>query len=168
MEKDRQPDPRFSEFTEILDQDGKAIGFKIPDNDFLFEFDSDGGWVDEKGNYFNHDGILQSESEVDEDSLSDRDDDLVDDFEDMLREEEEGIVKETPKEETKKEEEKQPEVPEKKEFDFEGALEKYVKKECIRENLPGELFIYFKQSGKYFEEIKPSVEKIQSVEKKNE
>ena len=54
MEKDRLPDPRFSNFEEISDKEGKVIGFKIPDCDFLFEFDSDGGWEDEDGKYFNH------------------------------------------------------------------------------------------------------------------
>ena len=65
----------------MLDEDGKAIGFKIPNNDFLFKFDEDGGWVDEDDNYYNHEGILQSDSSDDEDddiSYSDRDDDLVD------------------------------------------------------------------------------------------
>lgn len=45
--------------------------------------------MDENGNYFNAEGILQSEEEdSDEDSLDLRDDDIVDEFEDMLRQEE--------------------------------------------------------------------------------
>ena len=81
MQKKRQPDPRFNQFTEVLDEDGKAIGFKLPNNEFVFKFDEDGGWVDEDDNYYNHEGILQSDSSDDDDddiSYSDRDDDLVD------------------------------------------------------------------------------------------
>lgn len=89
MDKKREPDPRFQEFTESLDQDGKPIGFTLTDNDFLFKYDRNGGWVDENGHYFNAEGILQSEEEdSDEDSLDERDDDIVDEFEDMLRQEE--------------------------------------------------------------------------------
>lgn len=67
MGKKRDPDPRFSEFTEQLDENGKAIGFHIDGSDFLFKYDEDGGWVDEDGNYYNAEGILQSDSEEDED-----------------------------------------------------------------------------------------------------
>ena len=86
----------------------------------------------------------------------------------MLRREEEGITRNAPhKQSSKKEEEekkveeevseKVDPVQEKKEFDFKGVIERYKNKEHIRENLPGELFIYFKQKGDFFEEIKPSV-----------
>ena len=95
----------------------------------------------------------------------------------MLRREEEGITRNTShKQSSKKEEEekkveevseKVEPVQEKKEFDFKGVIERYKNKEHIRENLPGELFIYFKQKGDFFEEIKPSVENKQNVEEKN-
>ena len=62
MAKKRDPDSRFSEFNEVADENGKVIGFKIPNNDFLFKFDEDGGWLDEEDNYYNCDGILQSDS----------------------------------------------------------------------------------------------------------
>jgi hypothetical protein len=66
-----KPDPRWNEFIEELDANGKAIGFRLPDNDFFFKFDEDGGWEDEKGRYYNADGILQAEDSADD---SDEDD----------------------------------------------------------------------------------------------
>ena len=88
MDKETQPDPRFAEFQEKLDEDGKAIGFIVPNCEFLFKYDSNGGWYDEKEQYYNTNGILQSdrklenyddaENEDDEDDLSDMDDQLVD------------------------------------------------------------------------------------------
>ena len=75
MDKKREPDPRFQQFIEALSEDGKVIGFTLPDNPFLFKYDTNGGWLDENGNYFNSEGILQSEDEEseDEDSLDERD-----------------------------------------------------------------------------------------------
>lgn len=63
MDKKRSPDPRFNEFTEQLDENGKPIGFVLEGSDFLFKYDEEGGWVDEDGNYYNSDGILQSDGE---------------------------------------------------------------------------------------------------------
>jgi hypothetical protein len=75
MEKKRSPDPRFNEFTEQLDEYGKPIGFVLEGNDFVFKYDEEGGWVDEDGNYYNSEGILQSDGEyLDDESLSDQDD----------------------------------------------------------------------------------------------
>jgi hypothetical protein len=77
------PDPRWNEFIEQYDQDGKPIGFKLPGNDFLFKYDIDGGWDDEDGNYYNADGVLEEEAEnsADEEELSEHDDDeVVDEF----------------------------------------------------------------------------------------
>lgn len=36
-----------------------AIGFTLPGSEFLFKYDSNGGWKDEKGNYYNSKGVLQ-------------------------------------------------------------------------------------------------------------
>lgn len=76
MDSKGEPDPRFKEFTDVLNKEGKAIGFKIPNCDFEFLFDEDGGWEDETGNYFNHDGILIPS---DDDPASDEDDIEADD-----------------------------------------------------------------------------------------
>jgi hypothetical protein len=54
-----EPNPRFAEFVERFDSSGIAIGFSLPNNDFLFEYDKDGGWYDEKGIYFDCDGVEQ-------------------------------------------------------------------------------------------------------------
>lgn len=98
MEDTGKPDPRWEEFIEEMNEDGKAIGFKLPKNDFLFKYDTNGGWEDEKGNYYNADGILEVESEkdsgeddMDEDLSSDQDDFAVETFEKLLKEEEEGM-----------------------------------------------------------------------------
>jgi hypothetical protein len=81
MEGRSLPNPRWNEFIEEYDSEGKAIGFKLPDNDFLFKYDVDGGWEDEKRNYYNADGILEEENDSfdeDDDELSDHDDYVVD------------------------------------------------------------------------------------------
>lgn len=81
MQKKGEPEPRFSQFTEVFNGDGKLIGFSIPDCDFIFKYDSHGGWYDEERNYYNTDGVLQSDDEdiddleSDNEDLSDIDDD---------------------------------------------------------------------------------------------
>lgn len=64
-----KPDPRFEVYTEIAD----GTGFTIPNCKFIFKFDRFGGWFDEKGTYFNADGVRDdppSESEASEPDLS--------------------------------------------------------------------------------------------------
>ncbi len=39
METHTEPNPRFKEFIERFDNLGNAIGFSLPDNEFLFEYD---------------------------------------------------------------------------------------------------------------------------------
>jgi hypothetical protein len=111
MEK-KVPNPRFSSFTEQLNEEGKPIGFTIPDCGFIFRYDTHGGWYDEQKRYYNAEGILQSDDEEDVEDLesdnedlseNDDDDELVDQFEDMLRKEEEGYVKKETQEEKKEE-----------------------------------------------------------------
>ena len=46
MDAQREPDPRWKEFTEEVDEQGTPIGFRIPNNDFLFKYDHEGGWED--------------------------------------------------------------------------------------------------------------------------
>lgn len=58
MEAHRKPDPRWENFIEQFDSKGLAIGFKLEDNDFLFEYDDQGGWSDEKGRLFDANGVL--------------------------------------------------------------------------------------------------------------
>lgn len=103
MENKREPDPRWSEFEEVLDEHGTAIGFHLPNNEFFFRYDKDGGWEDENGKYYDHQGVLadaEEEGSVSEDSsVDDRHDDLDDDIEEMLREEEQGIVRKPKKKE---------------------------------------------------------------------
>lgn len=57
MEADK-PDPRFKEYTEIEDESGNKIGFKLEGNDFLFKYDEKGGWYDEEQNYFSKHGVF--------------------------------------------------------------------------------------------------------------
>jgi hypothetical protein len=69
-----------------LDGEGKAIGFTIPGCEFKFIFDEDGGWEDETGNYFNHDGVLipsEDDAASDEDEIE-VDDDSIDEIEKLL------------------------------------------------------------------------------------
>ena len=81
MDNNRLPEPRFNEFTEQLDEDGKAFGFLLTDSEFLFKYDRNGGWVDEENNYFNHEGVLQLPEEQDEDEERSEDiDDAMDDL----------------------------------------------------------------------------------------
>lgn len=77
MEDIGKPDPRWDEFIEEFDTNGKLIGFKLPNNSFLFEYDVDGGWEDEQGRYYNAEGILQPDVESDsgEEDDSGHDDD---------------------------------------------------------------------------------------------
>jgi hypothetical protein len=74
MEDKTKPDPRWNEFIEVFDENSKAIGFNLPDNAFLFKYEADGGWEDEKGIYYNAEGILSPDDSEHEDSLSDHDD----------------------------------------------------------------------------------------------
>ena len=46
-------------------------------------------------------------------------------------------------------------------------LEQYKNKEKIRDGLPSELPIYFKMRAKFYQRIKPEVEKKQSIDEKN-
>lgn len=55
---DDKPDPRFEHFTEVLGEDGKPIGFKLDNNNFLFKYDQKGGWHDEENNYYNAHGVF--------------------------------------------------------------------------------------------------------------
>ena len=43
---------RFNDFTELEDKSA----FTIQGTDFVFIYDSEGGWIDEDGNYYNKDG----------------------------------------------------------------------------------------------------------------
>lgn len=79
-----KPDPRFEHFTEVAGEDGNVIGFKLDGQDFLYKFDSKGGWHDEDNNYYNSHGVfLYKEgsvlSDADEwDKDKDVDDELID------------------------------------------------------------------------------------------
>jgi hypothetical protein len=63
------------------------VGFTLPNNGFVYKYDKDGGWEDENGNYYNADGILQSDDdeqndlEEDSEEFSEHDEELVDEFE---------------------------------------------------------------------------------------
>ena len=88
MEKQHQQD-RFANYEENFNSDGIAIGFTLPGVDFLFRYDSEGGWKDEKGNYYNSSGQLvkQNDLQVDDESESSSDEEILDQFERMLDDE---------------------------------------------------------------------------------
>ena len=74
---EKEPDPRWANFVEVLDEKDKAIGFNLPDNTFLFKYDQFGGWHDEKGSYYNSDGVLvPDQQDEDADDQNDSDEDL--------------------------------------------------------------------------------------------
>lgn len=158
MDDNTKPDPRWNEFIEEFDSEGKLIGFKLPNNDFLFKYDFDGGWEDEKGRYYNAEGILQPDDESDsvddmaeEDEFSDHDDDVIDEFEKILMEEEEGIVRKGSHKKTEEEVNNAKEHKKDKDvLDFKAQLDEYLAKQRLRENLPDVLFIYFKQKTDFY------------------
>jgi len=76
MDKKGLPDPRFTEFTEVFNGEGTLIGFSIPNSDFIFKYDSHGGWYDEERRYYNADGVLQSDDEEDIEDLESDNEDL--------------------------------------------------------------------------------------------
>lgn len=76
--EDKLPDPRWKEFIEERDAQGKVIGFKLPGNDHLFKYDEFGGWTDEKGLVYDSQGYL-IEGEFDENVDDEEDDSEVDD-----------------------------------------------------------------------------------------
>ena len=71
MDKEQDvPEKRFEDYQEVFNSEGQAIGFTLPGSEFLFRYDNNGGWKDEKGNYYNSKGILQKIA----DGVSDDDD----------------------------------------------------------------------------------------------
>lgn len=50
MEKDLN----FDDYIEVS-EGGRAIGFRLEGDDFLYRYDRHGGWYDAKGNYYNKD-----------------------------------------------------------------------------------------------------------------
>ena len=55
---DGKPEPRFENFEEVFNGSGVAVGFTLTGNDFIFRYDSSGGWKDEKGNQYSSKGVL--------------------------------------------------------------------------------------------------------------
>ena len=88
-----KPDPRFDEFEEVVNDDGQAVGFTIPNNPFVFRYDSKGGWKDEKGNKYNSNGVLMKVKEDLSDEEDDDDEEILDEFERMLDDDERGVSK---------------------------------------------------------------------------
>lgn len=65
---------RFENVEEVLNEEGQAIGFTLPGNDFFFKYLSNGGWRDEKGNKYNSEGVLVKASDVHSDDDDDEED----------------------------------------------------------------------------------------------
>ena len=77
VEGDKRGKSRFDEYIEQF-EDGFKIGFKLPDNNFMFVYDADGGWRDEDKKYYNCDGELLSDVESeqsDDEDYNDQSDD---------------------------------------------------------------------------------------------
>lgn len=84
MENKSLPDPRFSQFTEELNEEGRVIGFSIPNCNFIFKYDRNGGWFDEDGRYYNSEGVLQSDEEDDVENLESDDEDLSENDDELI------------------------------------------------------------------------------------
>ena len=84
MDKKGLPDPKFSQFTEKLNEEGKVIGFSIPNCSFIFKYDLNGGWFDQEGRYYNADGVLQSDDDEDADHLESEDEELSENEDELI------------------------------------------------------------------------------------
>ena len=82
--EERKGTSRFGDFEQIFNGKGEAIGFTLPGNSFIFRYDANKGWKDEKGNQFNSEGIqVNVNDDVDDDESSD-DEEILEEFEKML------------------------------------------------------------------------------------